>query len=442
MLNERLKDDGIDYSPRRRRDTFVVVQGVEVEIGDFVSIFNGEECIPVLSKTEILTEILRKHPLMDGLPDEILLNRRGDEVNKTLLSKRKLSILKKIIQKNKLEDRFKKIEMDRVLAMLSPENMRFDDVVEFVARFAEPKLSEVEVVMASVEEIREMPVSKAQCHYLTEHNVQAITEMDSVSLGKIMEYLNLKISPENLSIIMLERVLAGYMLSKDEKKKLSLLSNVGSSTPNKIINGVKDSIMYVGLCTLCLATPAFGIVSTDEQMINLIYLAGGITGVGLLARLLPFGNNSVKSKIKSSIRKYEEVEKTLQKSLNDLTNSPSGRVRLEILWEIVQHYLLDEQSLSKEKIYEFEESFQVFQTKAALILNIKVLYDFSIFLDSSIDNELSFNEMMAGRELNTRDQVLDAIIDYKQTVSEMTEISTNELHDIKEQVEAVYESEA
>lgn len=394
------------------QDDFVFIGGMEMTVADFVSIWNGDEILPKLSEREINvarrvrepTPNVHDDPWNDGL-DSLWLFRPSRKHGLTKreecgLQKRKFRDIKGLIGRFHSEGQsLGVLDMDRVLAVLSSGGVRFNDVTQFVARYAEPDASEAMVVREAAHESHEIDgIPHVETRYVSDASAAPLASLPEDAKEALQKYFGVnKKALSLIPIIILERVLAGQELTDDDLCELTNIRNIGSVRVIYILQKTREALVMAGV----LAMSSLMFTGRDIELIDFLFKAGMITmAVGSVAHFVPLSSFKPRVKLASSVGRYGAIEGGLRKVLARLCESPAGRVRAMLVQELVK------------ETYEPSANGNIPRLKA-----------FAALLDTNKDIEDQFNTMYLSmdRPLDQFAGILEAIDDFESVHAELEE---------------------
>ena len=322
---------------------FIVINGIDITIEDFVSIWNGENILPELSPNEIeIAEKNRGHTRAYGYSmgdeeDILKFFRRGyDPTVENKLRVQKGKSIRSLIENYQKSGQPRAIlQMDRVLAALSDGNMRYDDVSAFVARFAEPNLEEIDIVISTAADTHALvKAGSTSSRYLTKENAKPLSTLSAEDQELASETLAIMNRSHSLiPIFILEKALVGHEPTRDDFAELTLYRNIGST---RLVNIIQESrIALFGLGILTMIAGLY--LSHDAETIRFLMEAGmSISTVGAASHWIPTAGWKVKRKRATSIDRYKAIYKTLRNKIEEMNQTPAGRVRIMLLIETIR----------------------------------------------------------------------------------------------------------
>lgn len=409
---------------------FMVMGGIEVTAEDFVAIWNGEEILPALSPNE-LESIERLHGVRR------FGNTMGDGEDASTIFTNIASSLgldfQKQFQKNKrrklqsLINRYQQsvqnrqvLQIDRVLAVLSNGQLRFDDVGSFIARFSEPEAEAVESIQAATKEVNEIiPGNGKSSSYVDNRSALPIACLDPNSKREVENTLATQNDNDLIPIFLVERALAGHEVTDDEFADLSLQRNIGSDSLISIMQELRIYIMLVGMITALT-----GIFTADQDHMErtewLFYGGGATFLLGMLGMYFPTSALRAMRRMSTSKQRYQKFYEDLCKKVEELRKTPAGKVRIELLSAMLQ-------------ISPDETNSQ----------SVALLKQFVDLMNARPEIEKQFNDLFTSteRSMENPNDVLEVIRQFLATVHEISTTTGKRFPAAPEVIDAEFEDE-
>ncbi len=381
---------------------FIFIGGIEIRVIDFVDIWNGEDTLPELGPHDIEIQNRLRDPLYSKTDVDrddaffyIFRNRKAtpDILKKLQIEKRK-KIESLIRQYLSTGHQRSILNMDKVLAALAKDNVRFDDMAAFVARFSEPTPEDAQRVRDAARDADSLDgTSLVETRYISQITSRSLVNtFPFLSLAAIRSFCNIsKQDMERIPVVLLEKALARHELTDDDLRDLSMYENIGNTRLVEVIQHTRFALVALGV--IGSSSLLFnGDISLLRDYLQPL-MTVGITGI--MANFYPSNSRKPVVKLVTSVRAYRKLFIKLQSEVQRLQSTPAGRVYIMCMLELVRCSYT-----SPVNMRELEEAFF-----------------FSLDLHQHPEKEAFFNQFCSGveRSFDTFGDALQAIRDFQQT---------------------------
>lgn len=366
-----------DYDLETRKLDFIVLGGIAVRVQEFVDIWNGQNILPTLSRSEYDAESSLGR--RDGLilypgDDDPLFYRAVDAVKNTVamikgetddlstLSRVRAEKRKKIL---KMIETYKTsghnvgmLQMDRVLDVLSDGQMEYDDISRFIARYSEPDAANVSIIQEATAEVTALaPGVNHRTRQVNRKSAQSLETLPEDQQNNLLDLLKTQqVLHPLIPIILLERAMVAQKLTPDELDQLTLYKNFGSPKVMENINLTRQAIFALGL--LMSAAAMHSVPKDSDAFYAMLYAGLGLASLSAATVLLPKRALKIELQKKDSNKFYQRLYDKLVGKVEQLKKTPAGKVRLMFLREMIRSNHDPRAEKNVKKLYNYAQAFQ------------------------------------------------------------------------------------